>query len=100
MGGKGLDLSGLAELAKDYASTNKDPKSSVREQGALKVVMSVLGNVQVSDLSAEIIEQYKKIRLQQASPHTVNIEIRVLNTCLNQAKNLGRISEAPKSNCK
>ncbi len=45
------------------------------------------------DLTPVRIEEYKARRLQAKSAHTINIEIRVLNTALNQAVQMGQINE-------
>ena len=45
----------------------------------------------VTELTPEIVEDYKATRMKSVSVHTLNIEIRVLNTLINQAKSLGKL---------
>jgi len=52
-----------------------------------------MGNLSIGDLTPLRIEEYKARRLQAKSAHTINIEIRVLNTALNQAVQMGQINE-------
>ncbi|MBZ0266038.1 site-specific integrase [bacterium] len=49
-------------------------------------MIKLLGNVSVADLTPSTVETYKIERLKSVSPHTVNLEIRIINTALNQAR--------------
>lgn len=82
-------LSDLAKHAATFAQANKSPKTSAREQSAFRNLITVLGDLPLSGVSGSAIEKYKAARLQKASPHTINIELRVLNAALNQALDLG-----------
>jgi len=86
-------LSDLAEQTRIYAESNKSPKTLEREQQALKRLIHILGDIPISEISPTKIEEYKAIRLREAAPPTINIEIRVLNTALNQAIELGWLKE-------
>ena len=90
----GMTLSQLAAHTLIYAESNKSPKTQERERLALKALMHVLGDVPVTAISPARIEEYKALRLRGVSPSTVNIEIRVLNTALNQATALGALDAA------
>jgi len=93
-------LSELAYQARVFAESNKSPKTLDREQLALQRIIQVLGDLPISEISPAKIEEYKAIRLKEAAPPTVNIEIRVLNTSLNQAVELGWLKLAPDSRFK
>jgi len=86
-------LGKLRELARDFAGTNKDPLTLKREQDALSAVISILGDIKLSDLTPAKLETYKTKRLKNVAAATVNIEIRVLNTALAQAFTLGWLKE-------
>lgn len=86
-----FQLSDLAKLAIDYATTNKSTKTGEREQLSMRNFVSVLGDIQVNELTPEVMETYKSARLKDVSAHTVNIEIRVFNTLVNQARSLGKM---------
>lgn len=85
----GIRLSTLAGLCKDYAEANKSPKTAAREQLVFDALIHVLGDIKIQELQPSMIEAYKTTRLEKVAPATVNIEIRVLNTALAQAKRLG-----------
>lgn len=84
-----LTLAQLAAQASTYAESNKSPATRDREQQALKALIRILGDLPTSELTPARIEEYKAYRLNEKSPYTVNIEIRILNTVLNQAASLG-----------
>jgi integrase len=81
----GLRLSDLAAATRSYAEANKSVKTLEREQMVFKRVIRTLGDLPLSELTPLKLEEYKAARLRDASPATINIEIRVLNTALNQA---------------
>ncbi|MBU0507750.1 tyrosine-type recombinase/integrase [bacterium] len=81
----GPHLSDLAVQVRLYAESNKSPKTLEREQLALSQIIRALGDISLSEITPAKIEEYKAARLKAAAPQTVNIEIRVLNTALNQA---------------
>lgn len=86
-----LTLSRLAEASRRYAVNNKSAKTLDREQYVFRNFIAVLGDVPVESINGATLEKYKEVRLKDVSPHTVNIEIRVLNTALNQATQLGQL---------
>lgn len=86
-------LSQLAVWTREYAETNKDRLTSVREQHAFTAYIQTLGDLKLSEISPAIIESYKAKRLKSVTPSTVNIEIRMLNTALAQAHTLGWLKE-------
>jgi integrase len=85
----GPTLSQLASETAIYAGSNKSPKTQEREALVFQAVIRELGDIPLVELTPAKIEGYKAARLTVASPSTVNIEIRVLNTALNQAAELG-----------
>lgn len=84
----------LAEHTRVYAESNKNRRTVEREQNVFSNFLRVLGNVQITDLTPSLIESFKATRLKEASASTINIEIRVLNTALNQAVTLGWLSKS------
>jgi integrase len=95
-----LKLSDLAAQARAYAESNKSPKTLGREQLAFNQIIRTLGDLELSVISPAKIEEYKATRLKEVAPTTVNIEIRVLNTALNQAAELGWLKNAPEARFK
>lgn len=91
----GPRLSDLAQHAKTYAESNKSVKTLEREQQALQRLIRTVGDIFISDVTPTKVEEYKAERLKEASPSTINIEIRVLNTALNQAVELRWLKESP-----
>lgn len=89
----GPTLSDLARHAGTFAEANKSFKTSDREQTAFRNMLTVLGDIELRELNGSAIEQYKAVRLRKVSPHTVNIELRVLNAAMNQAVELGLIDQ-------
>lgn len=67
---------------------------------ALREVIRVLGDIPITDLTPGRIEEYKALRLQSVRPATVNVEIRILNTAINQAMELGWIESSARNNFK
>jgi integrase/recombinase XerD len=66
----------------------------------LSQVVRILGNIPISEITPAKIEEYKATRLKDVTPSTINIEVRVLNTALNQAVELGWIEIPPSSRFK
>jgi integrase len=93
-------LSDLAEFTKAFAESNKSKKTQEREQLALHEVIRGIGNVPLLDLTPSRIEEYKAARLQKVRPATVNIEIRILNTAINQAMEMGLMESSVRNNFK
>ncbi len=97
---KGTHLLDLAKLTEEYAAGNKSPKTSEREELTFRHLVRVLGNVPVADITPSLVEKYKAIRLKEVTPSTINIEIRILNTAIQQAKSLGWDCELPNGSFK
>lgn len=89
-------LSELAVQAKVFAASNKSVKTLDREQRAFMQIIKIFGDIPIQELSYAKIEEYKAKRLLAVKPATINIEIRVLNTALNQAVAIGWLLESPK----
>jgi len=88
-------LNELAELTRAYAVANKSQKTVEREQLVFNNLVQVIGNISVRNLNAALIEKYKVTRLEKVSGATVNIELRIVNTAIQQAKDLGWKCELP-----
>jgi len=97
---KEMTIGQLAETTRVFAETNKSPSTRQREEFAFKALVKHLGNTSVSALKPGKLEEYKAKRLKEVSAHTINIEIRVLNTALAQAIRLGWCADAPKPSFK
>jgi len=93
-------IADLAELTRDYAVANKSQKTVEREQLVFKNLIQTIGNISVNDLTAALIEKYKVTRLKKISGATVNIELRIINTAIQQAKDLGWRGELPEKRFK
>ncbi|MCL4306520.1 site-specific integrase [bacterium] len=87
-------LSELAERSRTFALSNKSKKTGDREATALRTLINAVGDLRIDAVTPMIIEEYKVRRLTEVSPHTLNLELRVLNTALQQAKKLKLIPEA------
>jgi integrase len=85
----GFHLSHLVAHSRTFAESNKSPKTLEREQQALQQIIHLLGDIPISEITPSRIEEYKAARLKKVAPPTINIEVRVLNTALNQAVELG-----------
>jgi integrase/recombinase XerD len=96
----GPRLSDLAEQTRTFAESNKSPKTLEREQQALQQIIHLLGDIPISEITPARIEEYKAARLKEVAPPTINIEVRVLNTALNQAVELGWLKDCPSSRFK
>jgi integrase len=81
-------LSDLADFTQKYAESNKSPKTLEREQLTFTHLIQIIGNIPVCDLTPTIIEGYKVKRMKSVTGSTINIEIRILNTAIHQAKDL------------
>jgi integrase len=88
-------LSDLAELTREYAVANKSPKTVDREQLTFTHLIKIPGNIPVCKLTSALIEKYKFTRMKEVSGSTIRIEIRILNTSINQAKELKWGGELP-----
>jgi integrase len=84
-------LSELASHAREYARSNKNPKTLDREQRAFARLIGSLGDIPLKELTPALVEEYKTTRLKTVSPSTLNVEVRVLNVALSQAFSLGMI---------
>jgi len=93
-------ISDLAELTRSYAVANKSTKTVEREQLVFNNLDKVIGNISVTYINAALIEKYKAIRLEHVSGATVNIELRIINTAIQQAKDLGWKAELPEKRFK
>lgn len=93
-------LSHLVAHTRTFAESNKSPKTLEREQHALQQIIHILGDIPISEITPARIEEYKAARLKEAAPPTVNIEVRVLNTALNQAVDLGWLKDFPSARFK
>ena len=93
-------LSDLAEFTRKYAQANKSPKTSDREQLTFTNLIRVVGNIPVCDLTQSMIEKYKTARLKTIAGSTINIEIRIINTAIHQAKNLDWNGDLPEKTFK
>lgn len=96
----GPKLSDLAEHTRVFAESNKSVRTLEREQQALKSVMDIMGDIPVSQVTPAKIEEYKAERLKRVAAPTVNIEVRVLNTAINQAVDLGWLKQSATSRFK
>ncbi|MBK6766539.1 MAG: phage integrase SAM-like domain-containing protein [bacterium] len=82
-------MSDLAEQTLAFAHSNKSPKTAEREATAFMRLVEGIGDIPLEELSTSLVESYKEHRLKVASQSTVNIEIRILNTALRQATDMG-----------
>ena len=95
-----LFISDLAEVTYEYGVSNKSTKTVEREQLVFNNLVKVIGNISVSYINAALIEKYKATRLKHVSGATVNIELRIINTAIQQAKDLGWNAELPEKRFK
>jgi integrase len=91
----GPSLSELAVQTRIFAESNKSPITLDREQHALRQIIRILGDVPIAEITPARIEEYKAARLKEVAAPTINIEVRVLNTSLNQAVELGWLKDYP-----
>lgn len=82
-------LSDLMQQTLEYAHSNKSAKTAEREAQVFSRLLKELGNIHLSEITPALVEDYKNRRLRVVSVSTVNIEIRVLNTAIRQADNIG-----------
>jgi len=90
-------LSDLSELTREYAEANKSMKTAEREQLVFTHLIRILGDIPVCELTPAMIESYKATRTREVSGSTVNFEIRMLNTAINQAKELNWGKDLPEN---
>lgn len=86
-----LDI--FAKTYLDHAKTNK--RSWQRDEGLLKNLLPFFGNRLLSDINPFLIESYKKKRLDEVKPATVNREIALLKHMYNLAIRWGRVITNP-----
>jgi integrase len=82
--------------ARACAAANKSPRTLEREQTAFQRLIKELGDPKLDEVTAARMGEYKAVRLATASAATVNVESRILNTAINQAIALGRITRPTK----
>ena len=75
----------LSDLAKWMLKKTKSEKTLEREQHSMKKLIEILGDIQISNLTFEKIDEFISIRLIDTQPTTINVDIRVLNHALKQA---------------
>jgi integrase len=88
-----LKISDLASHAQTYAEANKSIKTLEREQLVFNRLIYTMGNIQIAELTPSKIEEYKAARLKVVAATTINIEIKILNTALNQAREMGWLND-------
>jgi len=86
----------FAKVYLDYAKTNK--RSWQRDEGLLKNLLPFFGNRLLSDISPFLIESYKKKRVGEVKPATVNREIALLKHMYNLAITWDRVTANPMKN--
>jgi len=89
------DRSRLSDLAEWTREMSKSDKTLEREQYALSKLIELLGDIPITSLSITKMDAYKKMRLEEVKPATINVDIRVLNMALRQAVANGHLIEAP-----
>jgi len=90
---RNIRFDAFAKVYLDYAQTNK--RSWVRDEFSLRKLTPFFGNRLLSDISPFFIESYKKKRVDEVKPATVNREIALLKRMFNLAIKWGRATTNP-----
>lgn len=81
-----ITLRDFIKRYKQYAEATKAPTTAKRDIDALEAFTDFSGNVKLSMVHVDNVEQYRQQRLTQVAPGTVNLEIRHLKAAFNVAK--------------
>jgi len=90
------------EMAREYIEVYSKPnkRSSWRDEISVKHLVSHFGKKNIQEITPLDVEKYKKKRVQQVSPTTVNREITCLKHIFNKAKEWDKIESNPISSVK
>lgn len=75
----------INEYIQTYSTVNKSPGTCRIDALSLKRWIEFVGNIQISDVTVKLIEQYKQERLQHIKPVSLNIELRSLKAAFQVA---------------
>ena len=89
-----VEPSVLKERFLSWIQSNRSVRYKERTQQALEKIIGGLGVRFVNAITPQRIEVYKRRRLKEVSPSTVNIELRILKAMLNRAVSQGWISKS------
>lgn len=68
-----------------YSSTNKSERTTDLDNRALKTFERYIGNLKLSEINPQLVEEFKSDRILSVNPTTLNIELRCIRAALNLA---------------
>jgi integrase/recombinase XerC len=95
-----IDLSQFTTQLLTYLESNLAASTVKLYKGAFKKFISLMGNLNVGEITPQHVEEYKLLRAKEVSPVKVNIDFRNLRAALNVAINWKVIEENPFKKCK
>ncbi len=89
-----VEFSVIKERFLSWIRSNRSVRYEQRTEQALEKITGGLGVRFVNAVTPQRMEVYKRRRLKEVSPSTVNIELRILKAMLNRAVSQGWISKS------
>ena len=68
-----------------YSSVNKSERTTDLDNRALKTLERYIGNLKLSEVTPQLIEEFKSDRILNVNPTTLNIELRCIRAAFNLA---------------
>jgi len=94
---KSIDLKSFIVKYLQHSKINKAPVTYKGELRSLNNILKFIGNIDISNLSAEIIENYKAMRVGEGlKPNSTNRELAYIRVMLYRAKDYGYLNSVPK----
>lgn len=79
----------------DYSKVNHSPSNTTRINYVINNLKNYIDSILLSDVNNVVIEAYKKKRMNECKPTTVNIELRALKSMFNTAVEWNLIDRNP-----
>ncbi len=94
---KCIDLKSFIVKYLEHSKINKATVTYKGELRSLKNILKFIGNIDISNLSSEIIENYKAMRVEKGlKPNSTNRELAYIRAMLYRAKDYGYLNSVPK----
>jgi len=94
---KRIDLKSFIDKYLEHSRINKAPVTYKGELRSLNNLLKFTGNIDISNVTAETIENYKAMRVGQGlKPNSTNRELAYIRAMLYRAKDYGYLDTVPK----
>jgi integrase len=95
-----VPLSRLTREVLTYVQANHSPSTFLLYQRATTLFMALVGDMPLTSLTARHYDLFKSNRMVGLSPHTANMDLRHIKSCLNFAVRWKYLSSSPFNGCK